>query len=151
MRVGKKNLLGTNVVTQVGIVVKDVEATSRAWADMFGVPEPGWSLTGPVESTRTRYKGEETTGRAKLAFFQFKNITIELIEPVGGPSTWQAFLDTKGEGVHHVAFNIRGKAGKLEEFTKHGVAIEQDGRFTGGSYAYVDTATALKVILELLA
>jgi methylmalonyl-CoA/ethylmalonyl-CoA epimerase len=45
--------------------------------------------------------------RVRQAFFHFDNISLELLEPVGGPSTWKEFLDSNGEGVHHIAFEIR--------------------------------------------
>ncbi len=34
----KKNILGTHVVTQVGILVHDIEKTARTFADFLGVP-----------------------------------------------------------------------------------------------------------------
>ena len=58
-----QNLLGTNVVTQVAIVVRDIEAKSRAWADLLGVPVPAVSLTGPKEESHIRYQGESTDAR----------------------------------------------------------------------------------------
>ncbi|OGD24120.1 MAG: hypothetical protein A2Y69_08870 [Candidatus Aminicenantes bacterium RBG_13_59_9] len=50
---------------------------------------------------------------------ELKNITLELIEPDRNPSTWREFLDAKGEGIHHVAFEIKGmdeKTALLENF-----------------------------------
>src|SRR5512141_3037256 len=75
------------VITQIGIVVRDVEAKARAWSELFGLPMPTISETGAHEVTHAEYRGAATHARAKLAFFRFENITIELIEPVGAPST----------------------------------------------------------------
>lgn len=146
----KKNLLGTNVITQIAIIVKDIETTSKKYAELFGVKVPKWSITDPREKTHAEYKGEPTDARAKLAFFRFKNITLELIEPVDGPSTWKEFLDTKGEGVHHIAFKVKNTAEKVERLGELGMELAQKGDFTGGNYAYVDSMDSLKVIIELL-
>jgi methylmalonyl-CoA/ethylmalonyl-CoA epimerase len=142
--------LGSRTVCQIGLVVEDVEKSARAYAELFGVDVPGWVLTDPEEKAHTRYRGQPTPGRAKLAFFQLDNLSLELIEPVGGPSTWQEFLETKGEGVHHIAFQIKGMDDQIALLETKGLPLVQRGDFTGGCYAYVDSASQLGVILELL-
>jgi hypothetical protein len=94
--------------------------------------------------------GKPLKGRAKLAFFRFKNITIELIEPIEGVSTWQKFLNEHGEGVHHIAFNVRKKKSVIERLKGLNMNVEQKGNYTGGSYTYIDSTKDLKVMLELL-
>ena len=42
------------------------------------------------------FRGKPSRGRAKLAFFKLENVTIELIQTLGGHSTWQDFLDKHG-------------------------------------------------------
>lgn len=80
--------LGSRVVCQIGLVVRDIERSAKAYVDLFGVEVPDWFLTDPQEKAHTHYRGQSTQGRAKLAFFQLGSISLELIEPVGGPSTW---------------------------------------------------------------
>lgn len=140
---------GPNVV-QIGLIVRDVEATAQAYAALLGVDVPEWSLTGPVEEAHTRYRGEPTEARAKLAFFRLGDLQIELIEPVGGPSTWREFLDLHGEGVHHIAFLVDGMREQVATLEAHGMPLVQRGDYTGGRYAYIDGSKQLKVILELL-
>lgn len=144
------NQLPTNVVIQVGIIVRDIERTARAYAGLFGMEMPAVSLTGTVEEAHTRYRGESTTARAKLAFFQMGGITLELIEPVGGPSTWQEFLDTHGEGAHHIALHFPGMDEAIDLLAAKGIPAVQRGDYPGGRYAYLDSAPQLAVLLELL-
>ena len=151
MAIAQQEALGSKVMCQVGLVVRDVEATARAFADLLGVDVPTWSMTDPEEMAHTRYRGEPTEARAKLAFFDAGNVSIELIEPVGGPSTWQEFLDAHGEGVHHIAFHIDDMADQVEMLAGRGMPAVQRGDYTGGCYAYIDSAPQLGVILELLA
>jgi catechol 2,3-dioxygenase-like lactoylglutathione lyase family enzyme len=144
------NPLGTTTVTQIGIIVRDVEAKARAWAHILGLPMPAIIVTDPVEVAQTEYRGQPSSARAKLAFFNLGQVSLELIEPMGSPSTWQEHLDTHGESVHHIAFQIKGMQEKLTYLAADGLPLVQRGEYTGGRYAYVDSTQALSVMLELL-
>jgi methylmalonyl-CoA/ethylmalonyl-CoA epimerase len=145
-----KKVFGGNRVTQIGLVVRDVERSARAYADLLGVEVPNVIITDPLEQAHTEFRGEPTEARAKLAFFHLENISIELIEPIGGPSTWQEFLETRGEGIHHIAFQVDGMDKHITLLESKGARLEQRGDFTGGSYAYIDAQKQLGLILELL-
>ena len=142
--------MGTNVICQVGLVVRDIEKMAKVYADVFGMDVPNVMITDPAEVSHTKYRGESTPARAKLAFFQMGNVSLELIEPVDGPSTWREFLDEHGEGVHHIAFQIKGMDRVLAYLEGKGISAVQRGDYTGGRYAYVDSAPSLGVIFELL-
>lgn len=144
------DVLGSQVMVQVGLIVRDVEAVSRAYAKVFGIETPKWSLTAGEEEAHTRYRGQSTDAQAKLAFLNMGSLQLELIEPVGGPSTWQEFLDTHGEGVHHIAFRIKGMEEQIAFLQDQGMPAVQRGDYTGGRYAYIDSVQQLKVMLELL-
>ncbi|HIE26277.1 TPA: VOC family protein [Candidatus Poribacteria bacterium] len=142
--------LGTNVICQIGIVVRDIEQTAKAYADIFGMDMPQIRVTEAAEITHINFRGAPTQARAKLAFFQMGSMSLELIEPVGEPSTWKEFLDEHGEGVHHIAFRIKGMDEVLAYLDGKGISAIQRGDYTGGRYAYVDSAPAIGVMLELL-
>ena len=146
----EKNALGTNRISQIALVVKDVEKTAQAFADVLGVETPQWSLTDPSEKAHTLYHGQPTEARAKLAFFHLENITIELIEPVGGPSTWAEALEKNGEGVHHIAFNVADTEQVSQDLGDKAMPLAQTGDYTGGRYAYIDSGYRLGVVIELL-
>ena len=150
MDISKKNTLGTNVITQIGIIVKNIAQTAQDYAHFFNVPVPTIAETSSVSETHMEYRGKPSEGRAKLAFFRFKNITIELIEPIGGPSTWQEFLETKGEGVHHIAFQVKNSDGKTLTLAQQKIPLVQKGDYRGGCYKYLDATPTLKLILEFL-
>jgi methylmalonyl-CoA/ethylmalonyl-CoA epimerase len=142
--------LGNNVVLHMAVVVRDIEKSARICAGLFGVDVPAASLTDPPEKTNIRYHGKPTPGRAKLAFLQLDNIMLELIEPVGGPSAWQEFLQKKGGGVHHIAFRVKGMDEDIARLERQGGGLIQRVHFTGGSYSYVDLAKQLGMRVELL-
>ncbi|MGN8844998.1 VOC family protein [Niallia sp. HCP3S3_B10] len=146
----EKNMLGNNFITQIGILVHDIEKTSQAYADFFGVDKPEWSLTDTVDRAQTEYRNQSTEARAKLAFFNMGSLQLELIEPDRNPSTWREYLDEHGEGPHHIAFVINGMKEKVTLMEKNQMPLLQKGEYTGGRYAYMDTFKDLKIILELL-
>jgi len=145
-----EQLLNTNVIAQIGILVNDIEKTSQAYADFFGIPNPGWSITAAVDEAQTEYRGERSEARAKLAFFNMGSLQLELIEPDEHPSTWREYLDEHGEGPHHIAFRIQGMKETVMKLERNQMPLVQKGEYTGGRYAYIDTFEPLKVIVELL-
>lgn len=143
----KNHMLGSNLVCQVAIVVRDVDRATGKFAGLLGIEPPPVQTANEDGSDIVTYRGEATKGRVRLSFFDMENLVLEFIEPTEDPTTWKEFLDTCGQGVHHIAFKAKGKmlqtAAKLEEF---GFPLIQNGKH----YAYVDSLNDLGVILELL-
>lgn len=147
----EKDILGTKIVTQIGILVNDIEKTSQDYADFLGVDKPKWIQTDEYDKTQAEYMGNPSNARAKLAFFNVgPTLTIELIEPDSEPSTWRDDLNKYGEGVHHIAFVINGMKEKIEICQRNGMPLLQKGEYTGGRYAYMDSKNSLKTLIELL-
>jgi hypothetical protein len=145
-------ILGTNLLCQVGILVNDIEKTRKDWAAFLGVEPPDVQLTGDVNEAQTKYLGQSSEARSKLAFFHVgPNVDVELIEPDKNPnSTWRHDLDANGEGFHHVAFVVKGMKDKIGASEKNGFKLLQTGEYVGGRYAYIDANEKLKLVLELL-
>ncbi|MPM28281.1 hypothetical protein SDC9_74801 [bioreactor metagenome] len=78
-------------IDHIGIVVRNLEAAKRIYGNGLGL----------------LYIREEVSDEfhCKIAFFQCGEVLIELIEPTGpGPS--RTFLDTHGEGLHHICYEV---------------------------------------------
>jgi methylmalonyl-CoA/ethylmalonyl-CoA epimerase len=146
--------LGSTTLAQVGLIVHDVEATARAWSEIFGLPMPQIKITDGWDITHASYKGEPSPARAKLAFFNVGQVDIELIEPIDGPSTWNDQLQAHGDSLHHLAFRLKDvdeMMAKIPFLESHGLEIVQVGDFLPkGRYLYVDAVDKLGAILELL-
>ncbi|WP_342438917.1 VOC family protein [Paenibacillus sp. FSL L8-0436] len=143
-------VLGNHFVTQIGILVNDIEKVSRAYADFFGLAVPEIIITDTADIAQTRYNGGATEARARLAFFDMGSLQLELIEPDHQPSTWRDYLNEHGEGPHHIAFVIEGMQEKIMLLEGRGFPLQQKGEYDGGRYAYMDTFKELKVLVELL-
>lgn len=147
-------LLGTNDVCQVGIIVADIEAKKKEWAKLLGMEVPPTFTGGEFETTQVHYKGAPAPDAAcLLAFFDLPNgLQIELIQPSAAPSVWRDFLDQHGDGIHHVAFLVKGLGDKLMTCMTNGMSLEQFGEYgdASGRYAYMNAVPTLGTFIELL-
>lgn len=151
-RKGEANepLINSKNVTQVAIVVKDIEKARNSWAKTLGITPPEVSIAEGHQSRPTLYNGKPSDAKAKLAFISMENLQIELIEPMGGNSTWQEFLDNNGEGIHHIAFLVKDINGMEKKFKMQGMPAVMSGGWDGGAYSYISSEKQLGCILELL-
>ena len=137
-------------VVHVGIVVRNIERARALWAKLLDLEPQQVVETEGWEKTHMTFKGKPSDGRAKLTFFKLENIVIELIQPIGGSSSWKDFLDKHDEGIHHIAFMIENPEGAAQRLLAVGANEEQRGFFEGGGYIYFDARGSLGAILELL-
>jgi catechol 2,3-dioxygenase-like lactoylglutathione lyase family enzyme len=147
-----KPLAGNNVINQIAFVVRDIEQASEAYAKLLGIPKPNWFLTGDRVVSKVFFRGQPTDSSSKLVFLNTPTVQIELIEPNQEPGTMREFLDTFGEGIHHIAFDVDSIKEKLPVFEENGYPLLQSGEFTSsdGRYVYVDTLKSHKTLMELL-
>lgn len=146
-------ILGTKTPSQVAIIVKDIEASKRAYAAFWGVEVPPTVGGGDYAVTKTEYFGEPAPdANCKMAFFSLGNIQFEIIEPSSAQSTWRDFLQQHGEGLHHMAYQVKDIYQSMEEMKKAGYTLTQFGFYGGGNgaYAYFDCTKDLACFVELL-
>ncbi|MGG0474933.1 VOC family protein [Priestia aryabhattai] len=145
-------LLGTNKVEQIAFVVKNLNATADAYCKLLGVKKPEIINSGPPEVTNVIYEGKATEGTSRYMFINTPLIQIELIEPGDTPSTWKTHLENVGEGAHHISFVVKNMEEKIRMLEEMGYPVIQTGNFFNGKgrYAYMDTRSTYKVIIELL-
>lgn len=142
-------LKGLNLA-QVAIVVRDIESAKAQWSAVLGVPAPENIVTQPGNEVAMRFKGQPSNARCKLAFFNMADVQLELIEPMGGASTWQDVLDRKGEGMHHIAFWVENMAATARQLKSCGIGLVQRGDMGDGQYGYFDAEASLGCVIELL-
>ncbi|MCC9078921.1 VOC family protein [Litorilinea aerophila] len=139
-------------VVQVGIVVRDVEATLRAWMERFHLPPArivDWPPEGTDLAATATYRGGPGRFRMRLAFVETGPVQLEFIQPLEGENIYSEFLAEHGEGIHHLLFEVddpEAVAAGLE------VPILQSGGSTlrpGALWAYLDTQALLGAMIEL--
>jgi hypothetical protein len=135
---------------QIGVVVEKIDSAVQAWSRLLGVDAPAIITTDTVDIAHTKYQGQTTPAQAKLAFFDLGQVSLELIQPLGEPSTWNDQLGAHGSSLHHIAFEIKGMDEQIRGLQKHGLRLIQRGDYQGGRYAYVDGQDRYGTVIELL-
>ena len=73
------------------------------------------------------YKQEEVGSElVQTAFFQQGETKIELLEATGPESAIARFLDKKGEGMHHIAFEVADIYAEMERLKSEGFVLLQE-------------------------
>jgi catechol 2,3-dioxygenase-like lactoylglutathione lyase family enzyme len=139
-------------ITQIAVVVRDIEAALKTYTETLGWGP--WSVFDykPPLLHDTWVKGEPVEYRMIGAEASVDGLGFELIQPVSGPSIYQEFLDTHGEGVQHIAC-MKHSDGDSELMKRHwhdqGADVLMSGRIGDGiEFYYLDTAPMLKFVLE---
>ncbi len=79
-------------IEHIGIAVKSLETSNLLFEKLFGQPP---------------YKQEEVVSEGvKTSFFMNGPNKIELLEATNPDSPIAKFIDKKGEGIHHIAFDV---------------------------------------------
>jgi methylmalonyl-CoA/ethylmalonyl-CoA epimerase len=90
----------------VGIAVPNLTAAIEQWRPLVGAPE------SPPE--------EVPSNRVRVAFVAVGETHIELLEPLDATSPVARFLESRGPGVHHLAFSVPSVDAALAEVRARG-------------------------------
>ena len=96
-------------VDHVGIAVKDLDQAMKLYRDAFGI-EPDMIYESPQT-------------KAKIAFFKVGEMKIELLQPVDESSVVGKFIAKKGEGFHHIAYEVKDIDESLRQLETKGVKL----------------------------
>ena len=93
-------------IEHIGIAVKNLEESIKYYEDVLGLK---------------CYSVEEVTDqKVKTAFFKVGQTKIELLESTDPEGPIGKFIEKKGEGIHHLAFNVNGLQLALDEAIERG-------------------------------
>lgn len=112
------------------------------------------SLSYYIHTLGLELLGTETVPEQQVtvAFLDAGNIKLELLEPIGTDGPVAKFIETRGEGVHHIAFGVRDIRGRMEELRSHGVRLlqEEPKEGAGGAeVAFLHPKSSFGVLFEL--
>lgn len=140
---GSKDLLAHHRVTNVGIVVRSVEETARAFSDIFGLG------VSPMRAVDLALPGISIVshGAARIAYLRLNGVAIKLIEPLSsGPLA--DVLARHGNRAHHLGFDVgRSFSAVLARLEGLGGRILLGRRDLG--YTLVDFSEAFGLVIEL--
>jgi len=136
-------------VDHIAIIVHDIEKATKYY-ESLGL--------GPFEPVTAALSGRTVRGKAvtdvknKASLGKCGEAMIELVEPVSGKENiYIEYLESKGEGIHHLAFTVDDIEKETAKLVEQGVKILASGTFVdGGGYTYLDTAEIGGIVLEIM-
>tara|TARA_B100000965_G_C19300526_1_gene629964 strand:- start:88 stop:489 length:402 start_codon:yes stop_codon:yes gene_type:complete len=91
-------------IEHIGLAVKDLSASNKIFNSLFKI---------------SPYKEETVASeKVKTSFYKIGDVKIELLQDVGKNGIIANFIKKRGEGLHHIAFeveNIQEEIGRLKE------------------------------------
>jgi methylmalonyl-CoA/ethylmalonyl-CoA epimerase len=134
-------------MSQVGVVVKDLNKTMEYYEKVLGL---GPFIELKIPYYDTQYKGKPAPFSFRFGFCSLGPVELEVIEPVIRPTIYQDFLDEKGEGIHHIGFDVQDMDEKIRLSKELGIDVLQMGRTPVGGFAYLNTEKIGGVIIEVI-
>ena len=127
-----------NYFDHVGVAVKNIEGALAFFRKVFDVPDADVVLM------------EDQGVRACL--IEVGQTRLELLEPTGPESGVGRFIERRGEGLHHLAFNVTDISGKLRTLQTLGVDLIDQAPREGlsGTIAFVHPRSVFGVLTELV-
>lgn len=143
-------------LVQIGVVVRDLDGTIASLTSLLGVG-PFRTITYPPDNRpdmqRSRkYRGREGRFRARIAFTSLGPLELEIIQPLEGESVWAQFLENRGEGIHHIRFNVEDIEPVIKRLAGYGISPSQEGGGLrpGTTSVYFDTDSTVGFTIEVL-
>lgn len=131
-------------ISQIAWVVDDLDEAMERYRRVLGFGPWDVHHVEPPENKQTTYYGEPATCSFAIGYATLGDLEIEFIEPTGGQSVHQDFLDEHGAGIHHLAcFAFEDVEAVIDAFDDAAVPIVQRGQWHDREYLYFDTTDLL--------
>lgn len=99
-------------VEHIGIAVKDLEKSNEVFAKLFG---------------KNHYKLEKVESeKVSTSFFMLGETKIELLESQNPDSAIGKFIEKRGEGIHHIAFDVEDIQAEIKRLQDEGFAFTKE-------------------------
>ena len=128
------------------IVVKDIEKT-KGYYESIGIGP--WVEYPPlVEYTKLNVIDEKGFFASRFVYTHIGNLQLQLAQPGEGKTIYKEFLETKGEGVFHIGFEVDDIDTVEKQLTDNDLKVLASGRRDDGSgFSYLDTRQQAGVTL----
>jgi len=125
-------------VHHVAVVVRDIEQALSFYRDRLGLPV---ELVLPIASDGVT-----------IAFLPVGESKIELVQPTDSSTGVARFLDSRGEGFHHVCLEVKDIAAELDRLAAEGVELIDTKPRPGaeGPVAFIHPRSCNGVLVELI-
>ncbi len=125
-------------IEHIGIAVKNMETSNKLFSSLLGEE--------PYKMEVVKSEGVTTS------FFQIGPNKIELLEGMTKESTISKFIDKKGEGIHHIAFEVENIYEEIKRLKKEGFTMINEFPKRGADnklIAFLHPKSSNGVLIEL--
>jgi methylmalonyl-CoA/ethylmalonyl-CoA epimerase len=125
-------------IDHLGIAVKSLDEARKFYENVLGLQ------CEKIE--------EVASQKVRAAFFKIGDIHIELLEPTSADSPIAKFIETKGEGFHHIAYKTNNISGQLNQAAEAGCKLIHEEPITGAGnklVAFLHPKSSHGVLTEL--
>lgn len=125
-------------IDHIGIAVQSINDSLRFFEDALGL--------------KLDHVATEEGGRTKVAFMPVGSSDVELVEPQDAESGLGKFLAKRGEGIHHICFEVDDIDAALARLKEHGAQLIDETPRTNSSgmkLAFIHPKSAHGVLIEL--
>ena len=125
-------------INHVCIAVTDIDETIRFYRDVFGVSE------AEVVDIKDQ--------AVRAALIRVGGSQLEFIEPIDPNGAVAKFIERRGEGVHHICFEVEDLAGTLQRLDQQGVAVidREPREGLSGTIGFIHPKATRGVLIELV-
>ncbi len=127
-----------NKIEHIGIAVKSIDNSNDLFTKLFG---------------ESNYKTESVENEGvKTSFFKVGNNKIELLEATNEESLIAKFIAKKGEGIHHIAFDVDDIEAEVKRLKAEGFVVLNETPKKGADnklVAFLHPKTTNGVLIEL--
>jgi methylmalonyl-CoA/ethylmalonyl-CoA epimerase len=96
-------------IEHIGIAVKDMSVSNTLFAKIFNTPH-------------YKMEGVESEG-VMTSFFKIGDNKIELLEATNPESPIAKFIEKRGEGIHHIAFDVEDIVAEMQRLENEGFVL----------------------------
>jgi len=125
-------------LNHIALAVKNISDSLKIWQELFG-----FELLKIVDVPEQK---------VKVAILELGDVHIELLEPLNPESTVAKFIEKKGEGLHHLAFEVEDIEQVLRELKDSGVKLIDEKPRKGAmdsKIAFIHPSSTGGVLVEI--
>jgi methylmalonyl-CoA epimerase len=127
-----------NKIDHIGIAVKDIKEVSKFYKDAF--------------DCQTSEEMEVPEKKLRIAFVDISGVKLEFLIPTDKEGTVAKFIEKRGEGIHHICFEVNDIEKTVSDLRNKGVELVDEkprSGVEGKKIVFLQPKSAYGVLIEL--
>jgi methylmalonyl-CoA/ethylmalonyl-CoA epimerase len=127
-----------NKINHVAVAVNNLEEATKFYEEVLGLTLSGVEVV--------------TSQKTKVGFFKIGESNIELVQPAAPDSPLTKYLENKGQGIHHLCFEVDDVEAEVKAFIEKGATLIDQTPRPGAhntKVAFVHPKSSNGVLIEL--